>query len=73
MDLNARNCPTRKTLEERGWKLVDRLSITAPQLLTSAGVDHKVFNKVSARCHEIRTQLAESHRQLQAHRSEHGC
>lgn len=71
--LNSHTCPTRKTLEERGWKLVNRLSITAPRLLTTAGVDRKLFNQVSARCHEIRTQLAESHRQLDAHRSEHGC
>lgn len=70
---NGHNCPTRKTLEERGWKLVNRLSITAPQLLATAGVDRNLFNQVSARCHEIRIQLAESHRQLHAHRSEHGC
>lgn len=73
MPTNAQNCPTRKTLEERGSRLVGRLAITAPHLLASAGVDRKLFNEISARCHELRAQLAESHRLLEAHRSEHGC
>jgi hypothetical protein len=41
--------------------------------MTSVAADHHAFNVTSRRCGEVRLQLKESRRLLQAHRSQHGC
>jgi hypothetical protein len=69
----ARSCPTRKDLEEQSWLLTSKLSILASRLMTSVAADHHAFNVTSRRCGEVRLQLKESRRLLQAHRSQHGC
>lgn len=73
MDLIAEYCTTRRSLEEQSWALTSKLSNTATRLMGSVGVDHKRFNETAAECGEIRTQLATLHRELQKHRSSHGC
>lgn len=69
----ARFCPTRRNLEEVSSLLTCELSSLASKLMTSIAADHRAFNITSQRCGEIRTQLKESRRRLQAHRSQHGC
>lgn len=53
--------------------LTSELSTLASKLMTSVAADHHAFNITSQRCGEVRTQLKESRRRLQAHRSQHGC
>lgn len=69
----ARSCPTRRDLEEQSWMLTSKLSILASKLMTFVAADHHAFNVTSQRCGEVRVQLKESRRRLQAHRSQHGC
>lgn len=66
-------CPARRTLEERSWNLVSRLSATTGRLVGSAAMDYKTFNATLAECGEIRALVAEAHRELKAHRASHGC
>lgn len=73
MNATTRCCPTRRDLEAQGSVLRIRLSNLAPKLMTLVAVDHRGFNLTSAQCREVRGQLKESSRRLQAHRSEHGC
>lgn len=73
MSLAARQCATRKDLEEQSWILTNRLSNLASKLMTFVAADHQAFNTASARCGEVRIQLKESRLRLQAHRSQHGC
>ncbi|HEX5236548.1 MAG TPA: hypothetical protein VFW25_14610 [Silvibacterium sp.] len=73
MNVTARNCQTRRDLEAQGSILRIRLSNLAPKLMTLVAVDHHGFNITSAQCREVRGQLKESSRRLQAHRTEHGC
>lgn len=68
-----RYCAARRTLEERSWNLVDRLSATTGRLVGTAASDPKTFNAVVAECGEIRALVAEAHRRLKAHRLSHGC
>lgn len=53
--------------------LTSELSTLASKLMTSVAADHHAFNVTSQRCGEVRVQLKESRRRLQAHRSQHGC
>lgn len=53
--------------------LTSKLSILASKLMTFVAADHRAFNIASRRCGEVRIQLKESRRLLQAHRAEHGC
>jgi len=69
----ARFCPTRRNLEEESSTLTSELSTLASKLMTSVAADHHAFNITSQRCGEVRVQLKESRRRLQAHRSQHGC
>ena len=73
MGIGAKYCPARRSLEERSWSLVSRLSATTGRLVGSAGMDHKTFNHVMAECGEIRVLVAKAHRELKAHRDSHGC
>lgn len=73
MELTAKDCATRRSLERRNWLLTSKLSNTATRLMGSVGVDHKRFNETVAECSELRSQLAGVHKQLQDHRSNHGC
>lgn len=73
MDWSANYCPARRTLEERSWNLVNRLSTTTGRLVGSAAMDHKTFNATLAECGEIRALVAKAHRELKAHRTSHGC
>ena len=73
MDLTARYCSIRRSLEERGWILVSRLSTVAGGLLRYAGVDPKAFNATTAECSNIRVQIAAARRLLSKHREQHGC
>lgn len=73
MSPTARCCPTRRNLEEESSVLTCELSSLSSKLMTSIAADHRTFNITSQRCGEIRTQLKESRRRLQAHRSQHGC
>ena len=72
MDLSATYCPTRRSLEERSWNLVRRLSTTAARLVGWAAADRRAFNATAAECKEIRVLVAEAHRKLRAHRASHG-
>lgn len=73
MDFTIQYCQTRRTLEERGWALASRLSRISSQLITSAGIDHKIFNTTVAECKEIQVEIKESRQKLQDHRFAHGC
>lgn len=73
MELTVEYCPTRRAIEERGWVLTTKFSTIAGRLVSSASIDHGLFNRTVAECGEIRSELAESHRQLRNHRSSHGC
>jgi hypothetical protein len=70
MELTAKSCATRRSLERRNWLLTHKLSLTATRLM---GSDHKRFNETAAKCSEIRSELAGVHKRLQDHRSDHGC
>jgi hypothetical protein len=67
------NCSTRRSLQEHGWNLVSRLSATASRLVGWAGMDRKALNATVIECREIGVLIAESKRQLLAHRASHGC
>lgn len=73
MSLAARQCPTRRDLEEQSAILTNRLSSLASKLMVLVAADHSAFNITSARCGEVRVKLKESRLRLQAHRSQHGC
>lgn len=73
MELSEKTCATRRSLERRNWLLTSKLSLAATRLMGTVGVDHKRFNETAAKCSEIRSELAGVHKQLQDHRSNHGC
>lgn len=73
MVCSAKYCPARRTLEERSWNLVSRLSATTGRLVGSAAMDHAAFNDLMTECGEIRALVAKAHRDLKAHRDSHGC
>ena len=73
MARTTQSCPVRRNLEKRNGSLVSRLSILAPGLIASAGVDNKIFNATTARLKETQAEITELRQQLDAHRSEHGC
>ena len=73
MDFDAGYCSTRRDLEENGWFLTTRLSSLTSHLLILIGQDHQAFLVAKGRCDETRAELVESHRQLQQHRTAHGC
>lgn len=70
---NAHYCSTRRTLEERGWNLTSRLSGETTCLIGLIGSRHAAFAEMKESCEHTRDELAQSHRDLQAHRSHHGC
>jgi hypothetical protein len=73
MDLTAPYCQTRKTLEERVLILVGKLVDLTSQLPSLIGIDHQRFISAKAACNRAEIEIAENRRQLQTHRSEHGC
>jgi hypothetical protein len=73
MDKTAQYCPVRRDLEERAWTLTAKLSTVASKLIALVDVDHRSFNATQTEWADVRSDLAESHRMLQTHRSGHGC
>ncbi len=73
MDFSLSYCPERRTLEERGWNLVDRLAVLAHRLLLLAGVDHDDFVATKAMCAEVRDEIAAARERVLQHRADHGC
>lgn len=73
MDISAKYCPARRSLEERSWGLVGRLSAMAGRLVGSAAMDHRTFNHLITECGQIRALMTEANSKLKAHRLSHGC
>ena len=73
MGLTARDCHTRRHLEEHGRILANRLSRVTARLLQPAAVDPKAFNATNAESSYIKNELAATHRLLNKHRERHGC
>ena len=73
METDHSNCQTRDDLQNRVWDLVTRFHFLTSRLLFLAGKDRQAFAVVSADCVTARADINESRRQLQVHRTEHGC
>jgi hypothetical protein len=73
MDLAIRYCPDRRNLEEKVWVLVSRLSALTGRLLGLIGKDHQTFTLTQTACSDARADIVDFRRQLDIHRSVHGC
>ncbi len=72
MNLTFHYCPERKRLEQCGWNLVSILFGLTSRLMILVG-NHMEFVVTRTRCKEVKEEILESRRQLQDHRSIHGC
>ncbi len=74
MAIHPDYCVTRRALEERHLSLINDLAEEVSLLALFAGRNnHAEFSRMQRRCAELRTNIVESSRQLQIHRSRHGC
>ncbi|MGZ4788125.1 MAG: hypothetical protein ACXVZX_06370 [Terriglobales bacterium] len=66
-------CHVRRTLEERGYYLTSRLSLLSTQLMKLIGNDRGAFTDTKMQCADVRDEIVDVRRELQEHRTEHGC
>ena len=66
-------CSVRRNLEERGNNLVGRLAALTDRLLRITGRDHTGFMAIKDECANVRSEIVEARRDLNAHRLDHRC
>jgi hypothetical protein len=73
MDSQTQYCLMRRDLEERVWRLTNRVPELTSELIMQIGKDHQKFLHLRGEFWEINQRFTEVRRQLQDHRREHGC
>jgi hypothetical protein len=69
----ARYCAIRSKLEDHAYNLSAELVGLIQRLHSLVGKNHREFLATRTSCIKVREQISESHNQLEAHRTTHGC
>jgi len=73
MDLTTQYCRHRRSLEEKVWVRVSRLSALTGRLLGLIGKDHQAFTQTRTACCTAKADIVDFRRRLDTHRLAHGC